>query len=98
MAKHTKFNQTWFVNPKFEKWVVEKNQREARCKVCCVDIDLSNMRKAALESHAKSKKHAGNMKDHLQGSSSGECMWLKTKSSKKEDSVSSSSQSSLSEY
>ena len=79
-------------------YLFEKNQSLARCKVCCVDIDLSNMGKAALESHAKSKKHAGNMKDHLQGSSSGVSMWLKTKSSKKDDSVSSSSLSSLSEY
>ena len=41
---------------------MEKDNHKARCIVCGLTIELSNMGKQALISHSKSKKHVKKMK------------------------------------
>ena len=43
MSKRTAFNPAWL--------------KEARCTVCGINLELSNMGKQALISHTKGKKH-----------------------------------------
>ena len=46
------------MNPKFSTWIQQiAIQTEAKCKLCCKMIDLSNMGTRALESHAQGAKH-----------------------------------------
>ena len=54
----TFFQEAWLQNPKFSTWIQQTAiQTEAKCKLCCKTIDLSNMGTRALESHAQSAKH-----------------------------------------
>lgn len=86
--RQTKFNLEWLVDEKYRKWLEgDKNSTSAKCKLCNVQIDLSNMGKRALDSHCKSKKHTTRCgeqsKCSLQMSS-----WAKTPQSLPESSVS----------
>lgn len=62
--KITKFNELWLRDEKFKIWLSKDshNDKVAFCKLCLCSIDLSNMGKAALVSHAKSKKHQGSLR------------------------------------
>ena len=51
----TKFSDSCFSNPEYNGWLSKKDGSTARCSYCCKDVDLSNMGKAALRSHKKSK-------------------------------------------
>ena len=63
--KFTKFHDEWFKMPEFKDWVSQDSSSNtiAKCKVCMVSFDLSNMGKNALISHQKSKKHQIRMKN-----------------------------------
>ena len=54
-----KFSTLWLSDDRFKSWlspVLGKNDR-ARCTVCGVDFDVSNMGVAAVKSHMDGKKH-----------------------------------------
>ena len=55
----TSFNTAWLIHPKYSGWleVVTGRPLIAFCKPCHKEISLSNMGKASLDSHLKSKKH-----------------------------------------
>ena len=64
-SKYTKFNREWLINPKYSQWIMpdESCDKSAKCKVCICKIDLSNMGRASLDSHMKSKKHQTRIKE-----------------------------------
>ena len=54
----TFFQEAWLQNPKFSTWIQQTAiQTEAKCKLCCKTIDLSNMGTRVLESHTQSAEH-----------------------------------------
>ena len=55
----THFNGDWLADPKYKDWLqsVPGDLFKARCRICCVTMDLSNMGKGALRSHSEGKKH-----------------------------------------
>ena len=61
----TKFHHEWLFDPKYSKWIMpdESSDNSVKCKVCICYIDLSNMGKASLDSHMKSKKHQSRIKE-----------------------------------
>ena len=61
----TKFHHEWLFDPKYSKWIMpdESSDNSVKCKVCICYIDLSNMGKASLDSHMRSKKHQTRIKE-----------------------------------
>ena len=59
MSKTTIINSSWLSDPKFSGWLGKHplSLHKARCILCCKDIDLGNMGKGALRSHADGAKH-----------------------------------------
>jgi hypothetical protein len=62
MAKKTVFNKLWLdtmLHPEFAGWLSEKasSPGEAFCKVCLMSINLSNMGRRSLLSHADNSRH-----------------------------------------
>lgn len=58
MSYSSKFNQDWLKVPQFSGWIMKhESPFKAYCKLCCKAIELSNMGKRALTSHADSKGH-----------------------------------------
>lgn len=59
MSKQTTFNPKWLTETELSKWVAKHptDSRKARCFLCGKDIELGNMGKQALTSHAKGEKH-----------------------------------------
>ena len=58
MSYSSKFQEEWCKMPTFESWIVKhESPFKAYCKLCYKAIDLSNMGKRALTSHAESKTH-----------------------------------------
>ena len=57
----TYFDDQWLQMPEFKPWPIRgDNNTTAKCRVCPIPrnkIELSNMRKQALKSHASGKKH-----------------------------------------
>ena len=64
MSPQTSFNSAWLQEELFKPWLgtVEKDNHKARCIVCGLTFELSNMGKQALISHSKGKKHVEKMK------------------------------------
>ena len=64
MSQQTSFNSAWLQEELFKPWLgtVEKDNHKARCIVCGLTFELSNMGKQALISHSKGKKHVKKMK------------------------------------
>ena len=64
MSRQTSFNSAWLQEELFKPWLgtVEKDNHKARCIVCGLTFELSNMGKQALISHSKGKKHVKKMK------------------------------------
>ena len=58
MSYLSKFQQEWLTMPIFQDWIMrQKSPFKAYCKLCSKGIDLSNMGKRALTSHAEGKSH-----------------------------------------
>ena len=58
MSYSSRFQEEWCRTPAFQSWIMKhENPFKAYCKLCCKAIDLSNMGKRALTSHAESKTH-----------------------------------------
>ena len=54
----TYFKEEWLSDPLFEKWlVIGKDKKSAKCKICQVQLNLSNMGRRAVISHMDGKKH-----------------------------------------
>ena len=56
----TYFDDQWLKMPEFKSWLIRGDDNTAKCRVCPIPrnkIELSNMRKQALKSHASGKKH-----------------------------------------
>ena len=52
------FQECWLQDNELKTWVKRtKISSEATCRICLKNIDISNMGRAALVSHAKSEKH-----------------------------------------
>ena len=64
MFRPTNFNSAWLQEEQFKPWLaaVEKDNHKAKCTVCGLTFELSNMGKQALISHSKGKKHIEKMK------------------------------------
>ena len=64
MSQQTSFNSSWLQEELFKPWLgtVEKDNHKARCIVCGLTFELSNMGKQALISHSKGKKRVEKMK------------------------------------
>ena len=62
-----KFSSLWLSDERFKAWlapVVGRSDR-ARCNICSVDFDISNMGVAAVVSHMKGKKHCSKWQESL---------------------------------
>jgi len=56
--KKTLFNEDWFKDSQFSSWIARSIHKDkARRKVCATDLQLGNMGKQALVSHAQGTKH-----------------------------------------
>lgn len=57
--KKCQFQEDWLQDPLFNDVIkkCEGNNFAAYCILCCKEINLSNMGKAALLSHLRGKKH-----------------------------------------
>ena len=54
----TCFKEEWLSDPLFEKWLVKgTDKNSAKCRICQVQLNLSNMGRRSLTSHMESKKH-----------------------------------------
>ena len=64
------FQTEWLKNPLYCNWLQENAQKktEAHCELCFKDIDLSNMGKGVLDSHAESAKHKASVASATQSS------------------------------
>ena len=64
MSRQTTCNPAWLQEYLFNPWLasVETDKHKARCTVCGINLELSNMQKQALISHSKGKKHIDKMK------------------------------------
>ena len=64
MSQQRSFNSAWLQEELFKPWLgtVEKDNHKARCIVCSLTFELSNIGKQALISHSKGKKHVKKMK------------------------------------
>ena len=64
MFRPTNFNSAWLQEELFKPWLaaVEKDNHKAKCTVCGLTFELSNMGKQASISHSKGKKHIEKMK------------------------------------
>ena len=47
----------WLEDEHFKHWIRKNRNLVAICNCCSKDINVANMRKAALMSHMKGKKH-----------------------------------------
>ena len=58
MSYSSKFQQEWLTMPQFKDWIIKhESPFKAYCKLCSKAMELSNMGKRALTSHADSKVH-----------------------------------------
>ena len=58
MSYSSKFQHEWLKMPLFQGWIMKhESPFKAYCKLCNKAVDLSNMGKRALTSHAESKSH-----------------------------------------
>lgn len=55
--KRAQYDDTWSTNPAFSDWIEKKTLYQAYCKVCMKNIELSNMGKRAITSHANGAGH-----------------------------------------
>ena len=64
MSKQTALNCAWLKEDLFSLWLarVESYKNKARCTVCGINFELTNMGKQGLISHSKGKKHIDKMK------------------------------------
>ena len=64
MSRQTTFSPAWLQEDLFNAWlaIVETNKHKARCTVCGINLELSNMGRQALISHSKGKKPIDKMK------------------------------------
>ena len=64
MSQQTSFNSAGLHEELFKHWLetVEEDNHKARCIVCGLTFELSNMGKQALISHSKGKKHVEKIK------------------------------------
>ena len=64
MSRQTTFNPAWLQEDLFNPWLagVETDKCKAKCTVCGINLELSDMGKQALISHSKGKKHIDKMK------------------------------------
>ena len=54
----TYFKKEWLSDSLFEKWLVKgADKKSAKCKICQVQFNLSNMGRRAVTSHMEGKKH-----------------------------------------
>ena len=54
----TYFKEAWLNDSLFEKWLVKgTDKKSAKCKICQVQFNLSNVGCRAVTSHMESKKH-----------------------------------------
>ena len=53
-VKKCHFQNEWLTNEEYSNWVqaVPKNRSRVKCSFCKIEIDISNMAVAALDSHA----------------------------------------------
>ena len=58
LKKVCSFNDDWFNDPRFSKWIArDKSSVKARCTICGCSFNLSNMGIGAVISHSTGKKH-----------------------------------------
>lgn len=95
--KQSKFCLKWLEDEKY-KWLQadESSPSIARCKACLCTIELSNMGKRSLDSHATSKKHQMAMKDYKVKDTSLLSSWVVKQSDKSKDSATQSTSSGTS--
>ena len=56
--KKTLFNEDCLKDSQFSSWIARSSHKDkARCKLCATNVQLGNMGKQALLSHARGKKH-----------------------------------------
>lgn len=69
MSKQTSFNLQWLAEPSFSQWVAKHptNSHKAKCVPCGKNIELGNMGRKALSSHAAGDKHKARLKSLLKG-------------------------------
>ena len=59
MQTQTYFSDCWLEEDAFKSWLSKTaDKKQARCRLCKTDFELSNMGKKALLCHAASKKHS----------------------------------------
>ena len=52
-----KFQDIWLKDEQFANWLGKKDNRTARCNICHLDIDISNLEKTGLTRHQSGRKH-----------------------------------------
>lgn len=69
MSKQTSFNLQWLADPSFSQWVAKHptNSHKAKCVPYGKNIELGNMGRKALSSHAAGDKHKARLKSLLKG-------------------------------
>lgn len=65
--RQTKFNDDWLTDPKYSFWIGKdpSSDSKARCVLCGVSFDLSNMDVRPVVSHAQGLKHSKKVKENL---------------------------------
>ena len=62
--KVCRFNEQWLKDDRFKAWLQKnKSVTSARCKLCAIDFNLSNMGLGAVISHSTGKKHLRNVEN-----------------------------------
>lgn len=69
MSKQSSFNLQWLADPSFSQWVAKHptNSHKAKCVPCGKNIELGNMGRKALSSHAAGDKLKARLKSLLKG-------------------------------
>ena len=63
-SKHTYFQDGWLSSEEFKAWFCKASTKvEARCRLCLINMALSNMEIRALRSHAGNKSHVKKVKE-----------------------------------
>ena len=58
LLKQTYFKVSWLDSGQFKSWLCKAStDTQGRCKLCKVDISLSNMGIVAIKSHMNNKTH-----------------------------------------
>ena len=57
MPRDSHFHDTWLSDDPFRDWIKKKDDKNAFCKYCQKDINITNGGEAALKRHTAGQKH-----------------------------------------